>query len=40
MLRWADFSEEGPRRAAFDRTVRLPARAAFERGDDATGVPR
>jgi esterase len=39
MLRWADFSEEGRAvRAAFDRDVRLPARAAFERGDDSTGV--
>ena len=39
MLRWADFSEEGrAARAAFDRDVRLPARAAFERGDDITAT--
>lgn len=39
MLRWADFSAEGRAvRTAFDRDVRLPARAAFERGDDTTGV--
>lgn len=39
MLGWADFTEEGRAiRAEFDRTVRLPARTAFERGDDATGV--
>ena len=39
MLRWAERSAEGrAARAAFERDVRLPARAAFERGDDATGV--
>lgn len=39
MLRWADFSAEGrAEREVFDRDVRLPARAAFERGDDERGV--
>ena len=39
MLRWAEFSAAGRAvREAFDRDVRLPARAAFERGDDASGV--
>lgn len=39
MLRWADLSPEGrAAREAFDREVRLPARAAFEAGDDARGV--
>ena len=39
MLRWADFTDEGRAvREAFDRDVRLPARQAFERGDDTTGV--
>lgn len=39
MLRWADFTAEGRAvREAFDREVRLPAREAFERGDDAAGV--
>ena len=39
MLRWADLTDEGRAvREAFDRDVRLPARQAFERGDDTTGV--
>lgn len=39
MLRWADRSAHGLAvRAAFDRDVRLPARAAFSRGDDSTAV--
>lgn len=39
MLRWADFTDEGRAvREAFERDVRLPARQAFERGDDTTGV--
>ncbi len=39
MLRWADFSAEGrAARVAFERDVRLPARAAFECGDDERGV--
>lgn len=39
MLRWADLSEEGRQaRAAFDRDIRLPARAAFLRGEDAYAV--
>lgn len=39
MLRWAELSEEGRQaRAAFDRDIRLPARAAFLRGEDAYAV--
>lgn len=39
MLRWADFSAEGrAAREVFERDVRLPARTAFERGDDKRGV--
>lgn len=39
MLGWADFTEEGCHvRAAFDRDIRLPARAAFERGEDEQAV--
>lgn len=41
MLRWAEFSAEGrAARAAFEHEVRLPARADFERGDDAQAVLR
>lgn len=41
MLRWADFSAEGREaRTAFEREVRLPARADFERGDDEQAVQR
>lgn len=39
MLRWADRTEAGRAiRADFDRRVREPARQAFLRGDDETGV--
>lgn len=39
MLHWADFTAEGRRiREHFDITARGPARMAFARGDDATGV--
>ncbi len=39
MLRWADLSAEGRQaRAAFDREIRLPAREAFLRGEDAHAV--
>lgn len=41
MLRWAELSIEGKAaREAFDREVRLPARAAFERGDTEEAVLR
>jgi len=39
VMRLADADEEGRRvRADFDRRIRLPARAAFERGDDGRAV--
>ncbi len=39
VMRLADRSEQGRRiRDDFDRRIRLPAREAFERGDDARGV--
>lgn len=39
MMGWADFVPRGRQvREAFDRDIRQPARAAFERDDDAEGI--